>query len=642
MGIEKKNLPDLTMKESRFHRHTADTTMSDDPQPKANSTQAIVPGTIKVLDKADVKRVKTLLETQGIYNNQEKIRFDSQLGCFLLPVVFNPNLLSSSDSSNGGSCEQLKIGEEQFQVVVGSSGAGKSSSNGNTTASKTTESTTVPISGGGLRPAVGAILATNNTLSEETRALMTSSISTKYSLYPPLVLFNYGMFGAQGSAGATAWEAYLQEPTRTTQFFAALLEKFFNPRSGAATNNIKKSEKNDENVFTHVAENWPIPDKSDILRLPSRIRLFYPVSTAASGTTSSSSAEGKTSGPKEPNNSEELWCTVTQNGIKQTWAPKHTMFSRGNIKEKARVLNLAKQPTAGLEPGLENTDPEARTMAVDLYAGIGYFTFSYAASQRIRAVLCWELNPWSIEGLVRGARLNKWQPVQVQNLNNPGTELEEELRGLKQYFVLGKNTDSSNSNNGNNNSNNNTINNTSELRPHPNTEDATVTTPLAKSKSKSKKGASSDVNIIVFAEDNIHAFDRVQTILGQQRLDQGLQNPTGVPSAPPLISHINMGLLPHAHLAYPVAIQLALVSGLQTVSLHVHENVAVLDFDAWIEQTTQALQKLVDGNNGQAGKSDGSRSEAQVVFMHLEKIKTYAPGVWHICGDFNVVKGGSN
>ena len=69
---------------------------------------------------------------------------------------------------------------------------------------------------------------------------------------------------------------------------------------------------------------------------------------------------------------------------KQTWAPKHTMFSRGNIKEKARVLNLAKQPTAGLEPGLENTDPEARTMAVDLYAGIGYFTFSYAASQRIR------------------------------------------------------------------------------------------------------------------------------------------------------------------------------------------------------------------------------------------------------------------
>ena len=97
-----------------------------------------------------------------------------------------------------------------------------------------------------------------------------------------------------------------------------------------------------------------------------------------------------------------------------------------------------------------------------------------------------------------------------------------------------------------------------------------------------------------------------------------------------------------AHLAYPVAIQLALFSGLQTVSLHVHENVAVLDFDAWIEQTTQALQKLVDGNNGQAGKSDGSRAEAQVVFMHLEKIKTYAPGVWHICGDFNVVKGGSN
>lgn len=147
----------------------------------------------------------------------------------MLPVVLNPNLLSSSDSSNGGSCEQLKIGEEQFQVVVGSSGAGKSSSNGNTTASKTTESTTVPITGGGLRPAVGAILATDNTLSEETCALMTSSISTKYSLYPPLVLFNYGMFGAQGSAGATAWEAYLQEPTRTTQFLLHYLKSFLTP-----------------------------------------------------------------------------------------------------------------------------------------------------------------------------------------------------------------------------------------------------------------------------------------------------------------------------------------------------------------------------------------------------------------------------
>jgi tRNA wybutosine-synthesizing protein 2 len=48
--------------------------------------------------------------------------------------------------------------------------------------------------------------------------------------------------------------------------------------------------------------------------------------------------------------------------------------------------------------------------AVDLYAGIGYFTFSYV-KLGLR-VLCWELNPWSVEGLRRGAEANGWT-VQV-------------------------------------------------------------------------------------------------------------------------------------------------------------------------------------------------------------------------------------
>lgn len=74
------------------------------------------------------------------------------------------------------------------------------------------------------------------------------------------------------------------------------------------------------------------------------------------------------------------------------------MFSRGNVKEKARVLGF---------PGV------AGTQVVDLFAGIGYFAFSYVAAGAAR-VWCWEVNPWSVEALLRGARGNGWSAVVVR------------------------------------------------------------------------------------------------------------------------------------------------------------------------------------------------------------------------------------
>jgi len=44
----------------------------------------------------------------------------------------------------------------------------------------------------------------------------------------------------------------------------------------------------------------------------------------------------------------------------------------------------------------------------DLYVGIGYFAFSYVKAGA-RRVWGWDLNPWSIEGLRRGAELNGWK-----------------------------------------------------------------------------------------------------------------------------------------------------------------------------------------------------------------------------------------
>lgn len=112
--------------------------------------------------------------------------------------------------------------------------------------------------------------------------------------------------------------------------------------------------------------------------------------------------------PTEQDFQDAFWVSAKQNGIYQTWAPRHTMFSRGNIKEKARLLSFHDEETA-LTAARKQAGPMelADATAVDLYAGIGYFAFSYV-QMGLQRVLCWEINPWSVEGLRRGCQLNGW------------------------------------------------------------------------------------------------------------------------------------------------------------------------------------------------------------------------------------------
>jgi tRNA wybutosine-synthesizing protein 2 len=78
----------------------------------------------------------------------------------------------------------------------------------------------------------------------------------------------------------------------------------------------------------------------------------------------------------------------------------YTMFSRGNIREKTRILKLSC-------PSPSSAPTSVNEAVVDMYAGIGYFALSYRKSGR-RPVVCFELNPWSIEGLRRGVVGNNW------------------------------------------------------------------------------------------------------------------------------------------------------------------------------------------------------------------------------------------
>lgn len=84
------------------------------------------------------------------------------------------------------------------------------------------------------------------------------------------------------------------------------------------------------------------------------------------------------------------------------------MFSRGNVKEKARLLGFHDGGGMGSADGRARGEGEREGWtAVDLYAGIGYFVFSYV-KMGVGRVVGWELNGWSVEGLRRGAVANGW------------------------------------------------------------------------------------------------------------------------------------------------------------------------------------------------------------------------------------------
>ncbi|KAK6524450.1 hypothetical protein TWF281_011358 [Arthrobotrys megalospora] len=140
---------------------------------------------------------------------------------------------------------------------------------------------------------------------------------------------------------------------------------------------------------THIAINAPIPAKStndgNLIRSPQITPLYG--SFGSYDSTEFNSV---------------FWTSTSQHGIFQTWCPLHTMFSRGNITEKARIYEIVSRQLNG------TGRPSGRkTAAVDLFVGIGYFAFSYLKAG-VDVVYGWDINRWSIEGCRRGAVGNKW------------------------------------------------------------------------------------------------------------------------------------------------------------------------------------------------------------------------------------------
>lgn len=313
---------------------------------------------------------------------------------------------------------------------------------------------------------------TDDSVSEEDRTLPVS----KWSLYPPMALLPHN--------------------------------------SPDLTRNQAEQVANTLSV-THIARNSPISDKNDIVRKPHVVPIygdFGPEPTTES-----------IERPSQEDLENAFWASSVQNGIHQCWAPRYTMFSRGNIHEKTRVLNtFASQATI------------KDHAIVDMYAGIGYFTLAYAA-QGPHRVYCWEINPWSVHGLVKGARLNRWSVRVIQHN-------EEYVEDSNDF-------------------------------------------------------------IVIFLEDNKNAPKRLRKITRQ-------------------ITHINLGLLPHSKLAWADSLSMASKNTSSPCIIHVHENVSQDNLSTYPQQTLHALQEI--------------NPTIHISFLHLEKIKTFAPAVWHICADYRI------
>ncbi|KAF1945240.1 hypothetical protein EJ02DRAFT_339171 [Clathrospora elynae] len=211
-----------------------------------------------------------------------------------------------------------------------------------------------------------------------TRELV-SSFPDGYSVYKPMLLLPHNAFTSP------PWRTLLSTHPADSQLLKPLWQHI---ASAVDT--------------THIAINSPIPStttstqQENILRSPLHL-------TPLHGSFGPPPTPVTLSSPTASDFRDALWVTTTQNGIHQTWAPLYTMFSRGNMREKTRILHLPSVAASFDVP----------SAAVDLYAGIGYFAFSYRKSGQgrqngVARVLCWEINPWSVEGLRRGAKMNGW------------------------------------------------------------------------------------------------------------------------------------------------------------------------------------------------------------------------------------------
>ncbi|GMG20358.1 unnamed protein product [Ambrosiozyma monospora] len=352
----------------------------------------------------------------------------------------------------------------------------------------------------------------------------------RYSIYPPLILL------PSNTLETPSWSTFLESLTteQKATLFDQFIVKFFQHHTSSNKKLQEQDQNHDQQKLTNIAINKPIVDTYNEIRYPINLIQLH-----------------GNFGLSKPTLETEFWCHTIQNGIYQTWAPRFTMFSRGNIKEKKRILD---------------TFPHiSGNYVIDLYAGIGYFTFSYLA-KHAEKVLCWEINEWSCIGMVKGYEKNK----SFQKPNGCYLIQNYEPIDMEKF---------------------------------------------------------ENANLVIFNESNEFAIKRMKELESYKKLlSQESESSSNTSSFKIPISHINLGLLPTSTKSWPITLDLILQFGSLTSSyIHIHENVGKLELDGFMEDTKTRLKQI-------------SNNSAAVAVVHLEKVKTYAPDVFHVVGDFKITR----
>lgn len=277
-----------------------------------------------------------------------------------------------------------------------------------------------------------------------------------------------------------------------------------------------------------------------------------------------SSADRENAQPSETDLERAFWCHTVQNhGIVQVWAPLYTMFSRGNITEKARILGYGDAVFEGLDASSLQGEKVEETSIVDMYAGIGYFVFSYL-KRGVKRVWGWEINGWSIEGLRRGCIENGWG-CKVARLRKDG-----------------------------------------ELEPG--------------SIPELVDGLDDSVRVVIFHGDNQFAagiLDQIKSLMETQ--NKGWNS----------IRHVNLGLLPSSRSAWDGTTRMVDMD--KGGWAHVHENVDIRKVNQKEDEIVAEIKQL---RTQHSPFSDSG--EPNVECRHVERVKTYAPGVMHCVFDIRI------
>ncbi|ETI20856.1 hypothetical protein G647_07199 [Cladophialophora carrionii CBS 160.54] len=292
-----------------------------------------------------------------------------------------------------------------------------------------------------------------------------------------------------------------------------------------------------------------------------------------------------------------FWTATAQHeGVTQVWAPLYTMFSRGNVSEKARILGLrswfpgmttARESEVDVEIEFGSHDDVTMVDVVDMYVGIGYFAFCYL-KRGVRRVYGWDINPWSIEGLRRGCDRNGWKclVVNVDAIGSVGSAAGGSVRELAERIREGD---------------------------------------------QGGPGEQNVVRCVAFLGDNKWAAKVLQEIQSELRRMEGNAR---VERSNLNIRHANLGLLPTSRASWrdAVVILTTMHEGGKGGWLHVHENVDMREIERMTGEVVDQVNRLLQ-------VSPGDR-RFHACCQHVEQVKTYAPGVMHCVFDVAITSNG--